>query len=68
MTEVTDSNPEEAGQKLQNEKKKPAAAAITQQPKPDNNAKRNAPSSGQSEQRDTTIGKRPSASDDDTQA
>jgi hypothetical protein len=65
MTEVTESIPEESGQNPQTRKK--ANQSIKGQQKPDAAARRRAPASGQEEQRDTTISRSPSGSNDDTQ-
>lgn len=54
MTEVTESTPEDSGKTLQSGKREKKL------PKPDKEDKRRAPSSGQAEQRDATIGRQKS--------
>ncbi len=65
MTEVTESTPEESGQNPQSRKK--ANQSVKGKQKPSAAAKRHAPASGQQEQRDTTIGRRPSGANEEIQ-
>ena len=54
MTEVTESIPEDDGKKLQSGKKENKPSSKLE--KPDTEAQRRAPASGQQEQRDSTVG------------